>query len=66
MAREKALYRDNLERLDNLFPNKELLTLSDVCTLCKIAEEKAKRLFPFMKDKNRYYISKPVLASKLS
>lgn len=30
MPREKELFRDNLERLDKAFPNKEILDLAEV------------------------------------
>ena len=71
MAREKELYRDNLERLDGMFPNKELLTVKDVQKYCGISDDRAKRLFPFTMEKcknggYRYHISKVKLASCLS
>ena len=53
MAREKELFRDNLERLDGKYPGKELLTVQDVRQFCGISDERAKRLFPFEKEKEK-------------
>ncbi len=34
MAFEKPSYRDNLERIKEFFPTKELLNVKDVATFC--------------------------------
>lgn len=68
MAREKELYRPYLERLDQVFPDRELLTISDVAKFCGISRQRAKDDFPFEKrkgGKNSYYISKLKFASTL-
>lgn len=36
MAREKALFRDNLERLRELFPGVEVLTMDETCKLLRM------------------------------
>lgn len=66
MAREKELFRDNLERLDKQFPDKELLNVANVSRFCGLSEERAKQMFAFKKVGGRWYISKVKLASELS
>lgn len=66
MAREKELFRDNLERLDRLFPDHELLNVAHVSKFCGLSEERAKQMFPFKRVGGRWYISKVKLASELS
>ena len=70
MAREKELFREYLERLDKIFPEKELLNVHEVSKFCGISEEKAKQRFPFTMEKGRgrntYYISKGKFANELS
>lgn len=65
MAREKELFRDNLERLDRQF-EKELLNVRQVSKFCGLSEERTKEMFPFIKVGGRWYISKAKLASALS
>lgn len=36
MPREKELYRDNLERLRELYPDKEVLTMGETCKLLRL------------------------------
>ena len=62
MAREKELFRDNIERLDEAFPSQELLKIVDVCKFCKMRPDTAKKVFSF----KGHYISKTKLASELS
>lgn len=70
MAREKESYRDNLEMIEKAYPDVALLNLAQVAKLCGITDSRAKELFPFKvvrnKNKDRYYISKAVLARELS
>lgn len=70
MAREKESYRDNLEMIDKAYPDKAMLNLSQVSRLCGITDSRAKEMFSFKvvrnKNKDRYYISKAVLARELS
>lgn len=40
-GREKECYRDNLARLDEMFPGKEMLTVADVAKLYGIADTRA-------------------------
>ena len=62
MSREKELFRDNLERLDAAFPNKEMLTQKDVSKYTGIGEWTVPKHFSFRKHR----ISKTVLARELS
>ena len=62
MSREKELFKDNLERLDAAFPNKELLTQKDVSKYTGIGEWTVPKHFSFRKHR----ISKTVLARELS
>ena len=66
MAREKELFRDNLERLDKQFPGQELLNVAAVSRYCGLSEERTKQMFEFKKVGGRWYISKAKLASALS
>lgn len=60
--REKAAYRDNLERLNEKFPDKELLTKKDVAEFLGVCYRYVAANYPF---KNNY-ISKATLARELS
>ena len=62
MPREKEAYRDNLELLDRMFPDKNILTVSDVAKFSGCCYRVAKKIYPF-KD-NR--ISKATLARFIS
>ena len=62
MSCEKELFRDNLERLDAAFPNKEMLTQKDVSKFTGIGEWTVPKHFSF----KNHYISKTVLARELS
>lgn len=62
MSREKPLYRDNLQRLDVFFPEKEMLRLYDVAHFCGIDPRTARKRFNF--DKQRM-ILKTRLASEM-
>lgn len=62
MPREKEAYRDNLERLKNVYPDKELLNLKEVSTFCGVDVRTVKKILGTT-DK---YISIASLARKLS
>lgn len=62
MALEKPSYRDNLERIKEKYPNKELLTTKDVADFCGIDIRTAKKRFDLTKN----YISVATLARALS
>lgn len=62
MSREKEAYRDNLERLIEAFPDRELLRIKDVAQFCGVSVQYASKRFPF-KDR---FISKATLARELS
>lgn len=62
MPREKEDFRDNLVRLDEHFPVKNLLTPTEVGRYLGINYRTAQKLFPFQHN----YISKVMLARKLS
>ena len=63
MPREKPAFRDNLDRLDEAFPDRELLSVTEVARyLGKSSQTVAKR-FPFRRGLG---ISKATLARELS
>ena len=62
MALEKPSYRDNLERIKAVYPNKEMLKVKDVQKFCGLNRETVKKLFDF-KDS---YISVAKLAREVS
>ena len=62
MAREKPSYRDNLERITARFPDKEMLTVTDVCAFCGLGHRTVKKMFEF----NHNYISVAKLARQMS
>ena len=51
MPMEHPAYRDNLERIFNAFPEKEMLNVSDVKRFTGLDRENVKKLFHF---KNGY------------
>jgi hypothetical protein len=62
MSREKEAYRNNLERLCEAFPNKEMLTQKDVAKFTGLDYRTVKRIFPFRES----FISKATLARCMS
>lgn len=64
MSREKAGYRDNLERLNEMFPDRELLMIKDVMAFCGISRNTAKKWFKYNPVTKR--ISKADLARAVS
>lgn len=62
MALEKPSYRDNLERIKAVFPNKELLRANEVAKFCGIDVRTVKKLFGIKND----YISVAKLAREMS
>lgn len=62
MPREKESFRDNLERINEKFPNQELLSKKEVAAYCGLDHRTVAKLFSF-KD---CYISKAVLAREMS
>ncbi len=62
MPREKELFRDNLEILNEKFPSKFLLTAVEVAEFTGLERHTVKRNFKF----NGRYITKTQLASQLS
>jgi hypothetical protein len=62
MAKEKPAYRDNVERIKLMFPNKELLNCTEVMDFTGLSRNKVKKMFTF-KDR---YISVATLARELS
>ena len=63
MPREKESFRDNLERLDQAFPGKELLSAADVAKYTGLHIQTVRKIFPI---KPRIGIPKVVLARALS
>lgn len=68
MAREKELFRDNLARLDEQFPGKELIPLLAVSSFLGLDPRtlKKRKGFPHRKVGRFIYVSKVALASWLS
>ncbi len=64
MPREKECYRNHLERLDERFPDRELLTRVDVAEYTGLCRQTVAKKYPF--DKQTHRISKVVLARALS
>lgn len=62
MPIEKEAYRDNVERLKNFFPDKELLNMKEVSDFCGIDVRTVKKILNI----NDKYISIASLARKLS
>ena len=62
MAREKESFRDNLERINNAYPDKEILSKSDVVRYTGLNWRTVEKLYTFKKN----YISKVKLASEMS
>ena len=62
MPRELDTYRPSLERLDELFPGTELLSISDVMKLTGKCYNTTKRYFPF----KGQYVSKVNVAHRLA
>lgn len=60
--REKEGFRDNLERLNEVFPTHDLLSIKDVTQFTGRSRDVVKRLFTFKSG----YISKVELARALS
>ena len=49
MALEKPSYRDNLERIKEVYPNKEMLNVKNVATFCGLNRKTVLELFGFNK-----------------
>lgn len=62
MAREKEAYRDNLERINEAYPDRELLSVTDVSKFVGRCRDWCKRNYPFKSN----FISKATLARELS
>lgn len=62
MAREKAAYRDNLERIKLVYPHKELLNVKEVSTFLGIDVRTVKKYFPL----KHGFISVATLAREMS
>ena len=57
---EKSDYRDNLERIKQMYPNKELITIAEVMAFLGVSRKVVKRVIGMDK-----YISVASLARKL-
>lgn len=62
MPREKEAYRDNLQRLNDAFPQKEILRRGEVVKFLGIDYRTAEKLYTF----KECYISKATLARQMS
>lgn len=47
MGREKEAYRDNVERLKEMFPSKELLNIKDVIAFTGASRKTVAKRYPF-------------------
>lgn len=63
MAREKQSFRDNLERICEVYPDKELLTMQEVREFLGISYHMTRNLIQFNKMK---LVSKADLARQIS
>lgn len=68
MPREKELFRDNLVRLDEVFPNQELIKLADAAAFCGLSVCTARndKKFPKQFVGKNLFVSKTKLASYLA
>lgn len=68
MPREKELYRDNLERLDQVFPGRDMLRLGEAAKYTGIHPDtlRGDRNFPKRRVGRNWMVPKTVLASWLS
>lgn len=67
MGREYPDYRLNLERLNELYPDKEMLCTSDVAKVFGYSRiESVRKMVPFRKIGNKFLISKAGLARIMS
>lgn len=64
MPKEKECFRFHLERLDEKFPGKELLTRIEVAEYTGLSRQTVAKAYPF--DGRTHRISKVVLARVLS
>jgi hypothetical protein len=66
MAREKECYRLYLQRLDEMFPDRDILSVQDVMKVTGRSRAWCAKNFPYNDKKGRgKFISKVVLASEL-
>ena len=65
---EKATYRDNLEMLNKLYPNKAVITVNEAAEMLGRSRESLQTIedFPLTKLGGRYYVSVANLARWLS
>lgn len=65
---EKATYRENLEMLNKLYPNKAVLTVNEAAKMLGRSRESLQAIedFPLTKCGGRYYVSVANLARWLS
>ena len=63
MPREKESYRDNLERIKEKYPDKEMLRICEVSEFLGIHRRTIKKMFDF---NDRNYISVASLARQMS
>ena len=47
MSREREGYRDQLERICTVYPDREMLTLNEVAKFCNVCTRTAKSWFSF-------------------
>lgn len=63
MPREAITYRNNLERINERFPDREMLRIKDVCDFTGSNYRKVRKVYPFNAE---HKISKATLARYMS
>lgn len=63
MPREKESYRDNLERIKDAYPTKEMLNIKEVVDFTGLSRNAVVRMFTFNKNN---YIAVATLAREMS
>ena len=58
--REKRDFRDNLERLDNAFPDKELLTQTECAKYLGVSNKTVKRRYGIGRDVTKVAFAKAI------
>lgn len=66
MAREKPLYRNNLDRLDEAYPDKQVLKYQEIAELTGLSIRTVKKYYQRFYKKELGGVSKTVVASILS
>lgn len=66
MSREKATYEDNIRRIKDIYPEKEMLNPNEVSRFTGLDVRTCKEIFPFRIFGKTRYISVATLARTIS